>query len=344
MLQGFFFVEDKKPGEGEDAPPVLHIEKNEERAFLAVFDGLGGSGAKKYKHTNQDGIEKESSGAYIASHQAARTVIRFIKEHGETPIRDDISSNIQNYLKDDFLDLPKIYTSGTSRLRSSLSRLFPTTMAMLAIEIIKAPKPSAKITSLWAGDSRCYVLDRNGLKALSVDDTKNEILEETHSSAISQDGIITNCICSDKDFKIKKIITKVDLPFIAIVASDGCYGYLPTPAHLELEILKTLSKATSLKDWREALKSELFKISSDDISMCLLLAGFESFPTCKDYFLQRKIQLDSDLKNINELSLKIEEIEAIKEEISCSIENLKKREKKTLNPYGSTIKNHIWKN
>ncbi|NJK84072.1 MAG: hypothetical protein HC912_10005 [Saprospiraceae bacterium] len=72
---------EKIPHKGEDAPPSLLFNEEEDRALLAVYDGLGGAGATTYPvHCQHQEAPVYYSGAYIAAHLAKRVQENFFAE------------------------------------------------------------------------------------------------------------------------------------------------------------------------------------------------------------------------------------------------------------------------
>lgn len=123
------------------------------------------------------------------------------------------------------------------------------------------------INSLWAGDSRNYILLSSGLRQISTDDLRQlkDPLENLRS-----DDALSNCICQDKPFTIHKVNCGfINEPVIILSATDGCFGYLTSPMHFEYILLDALMKSQSCESWCENIRKILSPISGDDFTLAL---------------------------------------------------------------------------
>lgn len=259
---------EKLEGHGEDAPPLL-ISKGETFA-VAVFDGMGGAGAATCNSDFGEGYTK----AYVASRIVSSAVHIYLDNHLPT---DDIS-------KEDFRDViihrlraeQEKYPSQKTGLRSKLVRDYPTTMAAV---IMTEHEKRISIDSYWAGDSRCYFWTKDGFYQISEDDLeeKNDPMENLHN-----DSPISNCICADRDFQINHKHIDIDIqPIIVLCATDGCFGYYPTPMHFEYILKKSLQEAKDESDWQTRVEKSLLKVTGDDTSLALVGVGYDSFKQFK---------------------------------------------------------------
>ena len=120
-----------------------------------------------------------------------------------------------------------------------------------------------------------YSLTSKGLFQISIDDleAKGDPYEN-----LSSDSPLSNQICADRDFFINKLPVSIkEERFVVFSATDGCFGYYPTPLHFEDALLRNLSTATSEQDWMQLLKEEFHNVAADDTSMSCLIYGFEDF-------------------------------------------------------------------
>lgn len=108
----------------------------------------------------------------------------------------------------------------------SMVRKFPTTLALAYAE---KEEDAIKIHLLWAGDSRVYLLDEKGLAQLTRDDTDVEDAFEN----LTNDGPMNNVLSSDGNYGINYKSVLLSTPTIVFAATDGCFGYIPTPMEFE---------------------------------------------------------------------------------------------------------------
>ena len=260
---------EKVKGHGEDAPPFLIMQGDV--CAVGVFDGMGGSGAALCESSFGDSYTK----AYVASRIVASSVEIFLNNHLPT---DDVSvEGMKTIVKHRLDDEQKNYPPQTkSLLRSKLVRDYPTTMAIVTLQ--KREK-KMQIDSYWAGDSRCYFWTKDGFFQISKDD-----LEEDNDPMdnLRNDAAISNCICGDRVFEInhKQIDLKKE-PVIIICATDGCFGYFPTPMHFEYILKKSLQESKDQLDWQERIEKRIQNVTGDDASLALIGIGFDTFKQVK---------------------------------------------------------------
>lgn len=294
----FEFNMPKSEDGGEDSDPLLHFYGNQEShrklAFwrsnklglknfiLGVFDGLGGAGSKKYFQG-----DKLISGASIASRLTKET-IDILLENKQIYFYTEME--LVAYLKKRFAEELKnksrLKHEGESKLKSTLLKDFPTTIALLNIWGDTNNNRYWKALAVWAGDSRCFMLSpHDGLQQLSKDDL-NVDLDELQN--LREDSPISNCINGSKSFFLNFVSLDISSPRIFLCASDGCFGYLKTPMHFEYLLLNTLIAAYDVADWKLTLQKELKLVISDDASMCLVAWGWSDFDKMRKDFTRRR--------------------------------------------------------
>lgn len=264
-------------GKGEDAPPTLVTHS--ESGLIAVYDGLGGAGSKRYHLPNQ----QEASGAYLASRFAKQVLEEAFRKTSTLPSYEELKAALVQKFKAELA----LIEQETSKLRSKLIRRFPTTLAAIHYQ---QSEQRLLITSLWAGDSRNYLQNRaQGLIQISEDDLKGK---PDALQNLSEDATIANCISAEGDFQLHHCHYEADEPILLITASDGCFAYLPSPMHFEYILLDTLMQSHyDLEDWQDKLQEALSKPAADDCSLALVAWGFESLEALKSYFLPRYQEL-----------------------------------------------------
>jgi hypothetical protein len=158
-----------------------------------------------------------------------------------------------------------------SGLRSKLLRALPTTMALLALQrTTAAGRWVAHV--LWAGDSRAYVLDRDGLHQLTSDHLRDP---GDAMANLRQDSVVGNAMSADVDFTISYRQVDLEPPFLALCATDGCFGYVPSPMHFEHLLVSTLQEADDQAGWSAALQREFAAVTGDDAAMAALAIGVD---------------------------------------------------------------------
>ncbi|PSK95229.1 protein phosphatase 2C domain-containing protein [Taibaiella chishuiensis] len=298
----------KKEGAGEDAPPINLIADNGIQFLVAVFDGLGGSGSTVYE---ENGIAH--TGAYVASRGVRDVVNEYFGKTGMQDIRvdDTMIAELKQKIKEQLEARLKSQKFEPTKLRSSLIRTFPTT---LALGLVTQAADQATIDVLWAGDSRVYALNPvQGLIQLTKDDLA---LGNDPYGNIERDSPMSNVVYLGDDYTINSLHVSMAYPFFLLAATDGCFGYFPTPMHFEHLLLDSLSRASSAEDWKEHITSALQAVSGDDFTLSLRLAGMEhsSFTAIKELFRERTETMYRDymqtIQEIESALLKLEDLKA----------------------------------
>lgn len=263
----FSFNLAKVPDQGEDADPILRHGR--ELGLLAVFDGMGGAGGTVYE--TPDGPR---TGAYLASR-----VARDIVEERMLALLDpewnldgpaaarDLGRNVKRALVDTLAGL----SAPASGLRSRLLRALPTTMALIALQRREPRDGRWAGHVFWCGDSRVYLLDpTTGAHQLTSDDLRDQgdaLLN------LRQDSVVSNAMSADTDFVVHHRQVELTAPFLAVAATDGCFGYVRTPIHFEHLVLASLRDSTDADSWSRLLQERITAITGDDAAMALLSVG-----------------------------------------------------------------------
>ena len=276
----YVFSKEQIPGKGEDSQ---FAALDEHMAVVAAFDGLGGSGARRYdrygKHTGAYMASRMASGAlrdwyYALSRAAAEGRCR-IPESVETYIRTgmDLCSSMADQRR--------------GGLMGSMIRDFPTTAAM-AFAIGR--EYGAELWVGWAGDSRVYLLDAMGLAQLTVDDNE----EQDAFANLYASSAMTNVISSDGKWTLNWRRYRIDHPCLVFAATDGCFDYRPTPMEFEHMLLEKLMQAKSPAAFEEGLEQAMGFGAGDDYTMAMISMGFGSFGRTQDMLRRRYETLTED--------------------------------------------------
>lgn len=273
------FCKEQIPEHGEDSFCYAFCDT---AGMVAVFDGCGGAGAQK--HACYGG----HSEAYVASRLCAGVVYDdFCREF---PTQQTAEEFVRKHLTPDLQQTLETYApaqeEGGFRIRGSLVRTLPTTAAMAVIR--PGGQDGLQVSTIWAGDSRVYILDRRGLAQLTVDDTTVPDPMEN----LYEDGVLKNVICKDRPVRLHCVNYRVELPFAVFAATDGCFGYVSTPMEFEAMVLSSLRQSRSVDQWEKVLAQRIGAVAGDDHTLCLAACGFESFEAMRRTLTDRCGELE----------------------------------------------------
>ena len=316
FVSGFFAAKSEKLSEDAEPLFVSYSESEEQRLLIGVFDGMGGAGAAK--------VEKKNSHteAYIASRLLRYTLLVLgieqianlrISKRQKAISTFDIKIKTENYLK----KMSKKYeigTSGTTKIRGTLTKTLPSTLACAEVLIKKNDKGhlQTQIYPMWAGDSRIWVMTPEyGLQQVTKDDVDlADPLEQ-----LRQDPPMNNVISASVDFSIREHHVELLGPCLVIAATDGVSGYVRSPGEVELLVLRAVSTAhIERKPLSETLFDSITKLANDDSSCVVASIGFEDLSSLNRAFENRlrlvedrysRLQVQND---DSDLSVKIDEI------------------------------------
>lgn len=265
---------EKSAGRGEDAHPLVLHNWRTHRGLTAVFDGLGGAGAGRVGHA-AGGVER--SNAWVAAHGARGLVEEwFLDAHERTAAGDP--AGLRDHLAD---RLAELKGTGRRKILGTMRRELPTTFAGIAYEV---GKTEVRWQALWAGDSRCYLLDPlAGLQQLTRDDTESD----DALTLLVEDPPMTNVISAGGQFVVNENRGAVGMPCLFVTATDGFFGYLDTPAEFEHVLLDTLVASADAADWGDRLADRVASYTGDDASLSVVAFGFADFAWLREAFTRR---------------------------------------------------------
>jgi Protein phosphatase 2C len=282
----FAFNLGKIPDQGEDSDPILR--DGPDLGLLGVFDGMGGAGGTVYETP-----EGRRTGAYLASRIARDVVEERMLDllepdwhlNGEAAA-NDLQRAVQQALKDRLREL----NAAPSGLRSRLIRALPTTMALVALQRTQPGGPMWAGHVFWAGDSRAYVFESTGARQLSTDDLRDP---GDALANLRGDSVVSNAMSADTEFHVNYRRVELRAPFLAVCATDGCFGYLPTPMHFEHLVLGCLVEAHTTAAWSSSVQAKIAAVTGDDAAMSTLGVGAD-FKEFQQLFAPRVAELGSE--------------------------------------------------
>lgn len=307
----------KVPKHCEDAPPLFFTPLASEsgETYLGVFDGMGGAGAGRADIERKKSPRLEMTEALLASRLARLALIKQIAG-GFTDDRRAIKEALTDQLEKAARGLK---LESKSRIRGTLTKRLPTTLVLSRVfhESRSARGPSARIVTWWAGDSRAFLLTpSNGLSAL----TRDHVRGDDQLDQLRSDPPIENVVSHSVDFTIEESVTSVAGPFVLLLATDGVFGYLPSPGFLELGLLEALCGRSGAV--AENLADYCTKYAADDVSAVMLVSGFKNTADIHNQFAGR-------LKTLRERYSRIQSLNSNDDEWSTEVEHLWELEKTT---------------
>lgn len=150
--------------------------------------------------------------------------------------------------------------------------ILPTTFA--ALNYVPNQDGTYRVDAIWAGDSRCYLLDTEGLRRLTKDD--EDECKQINNLFSVEDSTSLN---------FKRYILKP--PFVLISASDGFFDRYKTNFELEAKLLNHIQDSTSPDDLKLRLLAHYTRDHSDDTSVAFVPIGYNSFDDMKNGLAER---------------------------------------------------------
>jgi serine/threonine protein phosphatase PrpC len=262
----FAFNLGKVPDQGEDSDPILR--DGPDLALVAVFDGMGGAGGTVYETP-----QGRRTGAYLASRIARDVVERRMLDLLEPDwnlngkaAAEDLRSSVRAALQERLAEL----NAPRSGLRSRLLRALPTTMAVAALQRTQPGGTTWACHLLWAGDSRAYAFEPSGARQLTTDDLRDP---GDAMANLRRDSVVSNAMSADTDFHVNYRKVELQAPFMVACATDGCFGYVPSPMHFEHLVLNSMQGARNASAWSTSLQAEIAGVTGDDAAMALIGVG-----------------------------------------------------------------------
>lgn len=257
----------------------------ENTGLLAVFDGCGGLGARQHE------VYANHSEAFMASRLCAGVMYEQLQrsfpwsETGKEAAQQNLLSSLRQRLE---ANAPPLRPTS---LQIKGLRTLPSTMAAALLQM--QPDGEVGIHSVWAGDSRVYLLDSTGLSQLTRDDSN----QPDPMEGLYDDGTLTNYLSADCPIRINSSSVCIKLPFVVLSATDGCFGYVSTPMEFEGMLLHTLLETNSIAQWEDQLQKLIASYSGDDHTLCLAAFGYGSYEALRKSFEMRYDVLRAEYLN-----------------------------------------------
>lgn len=278
-------------GYGEDSAFVHNYESG--LVVTGVFDGCGEIGSRKYSGAN------DRTGAYIGSRIAACAASEFFEQEyskkGVSYIKRTSAEQLECVRQ-----LKEHITGKLSEVKEKLSKSEMESGISLPTAVsITATMSAGKFTlcnCVWAGNSRSYMIDDQGLCQLTVDDT--DVDSGDAFLDMRKKSRITNFAGGNVSFLLRSGFTVLARPSILVNASADCFSHFRTPMDFENVVLETMAEAQSPSRWMARLGEKMKKVSGGDFTMTIACYGFEDFDDMKKYYSMRLIRLQNDYINM----------------------------------------------
>lgn len=325
----------------EDATP--YIGNN----LLIVADGLGGAGSTVHNITPVEGAtlhdEILEAAFFDFDFQKAQDMAEYL-EHLVSPMADDKPDTSALWAsriaiarcayaleyESEFANcdlsngsvrkrLAKFISSGLNCIAGKFlfgevkydnQKVLPTTLAFVRYATDGNGTTTAEV--VWAGDSRCYLLTKDGLKQLSVD---NE----------DKSGAITNLFFAGRGKATNLNYEKYEInePCVLMAVSDGIFD--PFEPYDNLGVEKTLLEHINKNDSYENLMSSLSTfydgVRSDDATMAFVPVGFERYKDLRETLTSRTECIARVWQNLHEMNAVLEVANLSEVDVRSYIEN-----------------------
>lgn len=297
IVSGFF--SSKSGNNSEDSEPLMVVVDSQSsgnsRMMIGVFDGMGGAGAS---------IIESSSHSYTEAYRASRIIRQKTNELAARMLADCIRSGKPRAVTARELTIALketlqlsaqqlgVGSSGSSRIRGTLTKTLPSTLACaeIAIKNSDSGSPSINVFPIWAGDSRVWILTpMSGLQQVTADDVDIKgPLEQ-----LRQDPPMANVVSASVEFALNQHHVQLSGPCLVIAGTDGISGYVRSPGEVELLILKCIEVASlERRDLAEVLHSVFSQLANDDASCVVAAIGFENLDAIRAAFQNRLEMLE----------------------------------------------------
>lgn len=147
--------------------------------------------------------------------------------------------------------------------------------------------------------------------------------EKNAMSNLRSDGALTNVVAADQPFTLhtgKTLRFEEDEPYMVLAATDGCFGYLPTPMDFEDMVLSCLLQARTPAGFRQKLEESISETAGDDYTLAFMSFGYGDFMSMQDSVRERAKRLRHDYMDWMEQDTSLEMQEHLWEEYRAGYE------------------------
>lgn len=272
------FCKEMVPDHGEDSYCHAFCDT---AGLVGVFDGCGGAGARRHDYysgqTEAFMASRLCAGVFYdcfrCSYPSDLTARAFAQERLK-PAVEDCLHRFRPPRDGDGL-----------QIRGSMVRTLPSTAAAALIQ--PGEGDGLQVSAIWAGDSRVYVLNKDGLAQLSADDTS----VPDPMQNLYEDGVLKNLLCGDRAVTLHFHTVELKPPFLVFAATDGCFGYLSTPMEFEGLLLDTLMDSDNASQWESRMSDAMGAVAGDDHTLCMAAYGFRDLRAVKRALSPRRAAL-----------------------------------------------------
>lgn len=257
----------------ENSEDCFGIVRKETFTAACVADGCGGLGSRRYPALDNH------TGAYAASRLAVQVFEKWVENH-DTLSAEVCIKQLEEQLEQAFgtAAREKCVAEGI-RIVGSMQRRLPTTFCAALLD------PN-EVCFWWAGDSRGYVLDAEGLHQCTADHLKGKA---DPFENLYLDRPLSRYLSADTAMNLD--ISRVKLskqPCAVILATDGVYSALPTPMEMEMLLWDTLKGASDWNGWNQKLKKAVAHNAQDDATFVVIPCGTDDFAVFTQALLPRR--------------------------------------------------------
>ena len=255
--------------EGEKAPTPLANAENKEKNAVEKAESASVNAENAVEKAENTVENAESAPAKAESALSKEELLKKFALDFSAALKEKLAAIAQN-----------VGLKNESRLKGTY--LLPTT---LSVTLMRERKESVDLICLWAGDSRAYYWNEEGLAQISDD---HEI-----------GGTMTNLISLAKDFRLQICSLKVKKPCLVFNATDGVYKCMMFASPLDLESL--LLQAIRASESAEQLEENLDKIyenigrHDDSNSLAAVTFGYADFGALKAAARKRSDEIEREI-------------------------------------------------
>ena len=124
-------------------------------------------------------------------------------------------------------------------MRSRLLRALPTTMALVALQRTQRWWTVLGLSCVLGRRLASVRVRARGARQLTTDDLRDP---GDALANLRRDSVVSNAMSADTEFHVNYRQVELQAPFLVVCATDGCFGYLPTPMHFEHLVLEPLTR------------------------------------------------------------------------------------------------------